>query len=179
MGREDKIDIELFKVVSRAISKSDDLYEMVHHLTRLLVSALEIRASTIFALNRRTSELEILATFGLSHDYIHKGPLMLDQSISGTLIGEPVLIEDVSSSDRLQYPQEAVKEGIKSIVALPLVVKDDNIGALRLYHNQTWRVSERDLDSLLLLAEIVGLALSYTRTLNTLNTIRETIAEAT
>jgi hypothetical protein len=58
MSSEDKINIELFKVVTRAIAESDNLGIMANHLTQLLVGALEVKACTIFALNEDTTELE-------------------------------------------------------------------------------------------------------------------------
>ena len=63
---EEKIDIDIFKVVFRAIAKSDNLEIMANHLTQLLVAALEIKGCTLFALNSETEELEVLASFGLS-----------------------------------------------------------------------------------------------------------------
>jgi hypothetical protein len=49
------------------------------------------------------------------------------------------------------------------------------IGALRLYHKDVWDVSDRDVDSLMVLAENIGLAMTYTRVLNALKTIRYTV----
>ena len=42
MPVKEKIDIDLFKVVFRAMAQSDDLEIMTNHLTQLLVAALEI-----------------------------------------------------------------------------------------------------------------------------------------
>ena len=61
MSAEEKIDIDLFKVVFRAIAQSDNLEIMANHLTQLLVAALEIKGCTIFALNVEVDELEVLA----------------------------------------------------------------------------------------------------------------------
>ena len=41
MAVKELIDIELFKVVFRAMAQSDDLEIMTNHLTQLLVAALE------------------------------------------------------------------------------------------------------------------------------------------
>ncbi len=174
MSTEDKINIDIFKVVTRAIAESDNLGIMANHLTQLLVGALEIKACTIFALNEDTTELEVLASFGLSINYMNKGPLLADKSIGCTLRGEAVLIRDVTETDLLQYPEDAKEEGIGAMVSLPIIFYGEAIGVLRLYHNEVWDVSERDLDSLQLLAENIGLAMMYTRLLNALQDIHET-----
>ena len=51
------------------------------------------------------------------------------------------------------------------------------IGSVRLYHDAVWDISERDLDSLLLLAENIGLAMTYTRLLNAMQAVKDTVNE--
>lgn len=175
MSVKDKIDMNIFQVVTKAIAESDNLGIMADHLTHLLVGALEIKACTIFALNLEMEELEVLATFGLSTDYTNKGPLLADKSIGCTLRGEPVLIKDVTDTDLLQYPEEAKKEGIGGIVSLPILLYGESIGVLRLYHHEVWDISDRDVKSLLILGENIGLAMMYTRLVNALQAIHETM----
>jgi len=175
MNVEEKIDIDVFKVVFRAMAQSDNLEIMANHLTQLLVAALEIKGCTIFALNTESRELEVLASFGLSMGYIHKGPVLTDKSIAETSSGKPIVIRDTQNSDRLQYPEDAKKEGIGAIVSVPINFYGKVIGALRLYHHDVWDISEKDVDSLLVLAENIGLAMTYTRVLKALKTIRYTI----
>ena len=88
MSAEEKIDIDLFKVVFRAMAQSDNLEIMANHLTQLLVAALEIKGCTIFALNPESNELEDLASFGLSMSYLEKGPVLSDKSITDTSKGQ-------------------------------------------------------------------------------------------
>ena len=175
MGAKEKIDIDLFKVVFRAMAQSDNLEIMANHLTQLLVAALEIKGCTIFALNPESNELENLASFGLSMRYLEKGPVLSRKSITDTSKGKPIVIADVNNTDRLQYPQDARQEGIGAIVSVPINFYGRVIGALRLYHKEVWDISERDVDSLLVLAENIGLAMTYTRVLKALKTIRYTV----
>ena len=108
---------------------------------------------------------------------MNKGPILVKKSIDHQLRGEPTVIGDVSKSDRLQYPEDAQKEGISAIVSLPISLHGKLIGVLRLYHYEQWDVSERDLDSLMILSENIGLALMYTRLLQALKSIIETVNE--
>jgi signal transduction protein with GAF and PtsI domain len=177
MPVEEKIDIDIFKVVFRAIAESDNLEIMANHLTQLLVAALEIKGCTLFALNQEYEELEVLASFGLSMKYLNKGPLLTVKSIGATLRGKPIVIRDVNKTDQLQYPDDAKKEGIGAIVSVPILFYNKVIGALRLYHNEAWEISDKDIDSLLVLAENIGLAMTYTRLLNAFKTIKYTVQE--
>jgi hypothetical protein len=46
-----------------------------------------------------------------------------------------------------------------------------------LYHHAQWDISEQDIDSLLVLAENIGLAMMYTRLLNALKEVKDTVNE--
>ncbi|MDH3357316.1 MAG: GAF domain-containing protein [Desulfobacteraceae bacterium] len=177
MVAEDRINMDIYKVVTRAIAASDNLEDMATQLTQLLVGALGIKGSTIFVLNPDTEELEALASFGLSINYMNKGPILVKKSLDHQLRGEPIVIRDVTKSDRLQYPEDAQKEGISAIVSLPISLHGKLIGVLRLYHYERWDVSERDLDSLMIFTENIGLALMYTRLLQALKFVKETVDE--
>lgn len=174
MAVEEKIDIDVFKVVFRAMAQSDNLEIMANHLAQLLVATLEIKGCTIFALSRETEELEVLASFGMSMGYVNKGPVLSKKSIVATLKGKPIVVQDVNNTDLLQYPEDAIKEGIGAIVSIPILFFGEVVGALRLYHHEIWDISEKDVDSLLVLAENIGLAMAYTRVLKALKTIRYT-----
>jgi len=76
----------------------------------------------------RPEELELLAPFGLSTNYLSKGPLKADKSLRWTLRGEPVIIPDISRSDRLQYPEAAVQEGVAATVSTPILFLQEGIG---------------------------------------------------
>jgi len=177
MVAEDRINMDIYKVVTRAIAASENLEDMATQLTQLLVGALGIKGSTIFVLNPATEELEALASFGLSISYMNKGPVLVKKSLDHQLIGEAIVIRDVTKTDRLQYPEDAQKEGVNAIVSLPISLHGKLIGVLRLYHYEQWDVSERDLDSLMILSENIGLALMYTRLLQALKSIKETVDE--
>jgi transcriptional regulator with GAF, ATPase, and Fis domain len=174
MVAKDIISIDTYKVVARAIAESDNLRNMTSQLTQLLVGTLGIKGCTIFALNPEEEELEVLASFGLSTDYLNKGPLLLSKSIDRQL-REPTVVGDVGTSDRLQYPEDAQKEGIGAMVSLPIDLYGKFIGALRLYHYEKWEVSDRDLDSLTVLAETIGMAMMYTRLLNAVQSVKDTV----
>jgi hypothetical protein len=81
----------------------------------------------------------------------------------------------VNKTDLLQYPADAKNEGIGAIISVPVIFNRKAIGDLRLYHHEAWEISEKDIDSLLVLAENIGLAMTYTRLLNAIDTIRYTV----
>lgn len=179
MAAENKITIDIFKAVTRSVAHSGDLDVMTNHLAQLLTAGLDIKGCAIFVLNAVTEELEILASFGLSAKYLTKGPLNAPKSINETFQGRPVVIADISKKNQhLQYPEEARKEGIAAIVSLPVVHLGEVVGVLRLYHYEPWKVSDKDMESLQILAGIIGLAMTYARYHNTVHAIAEIVGQA-
>jgi transcriptional regulator with GAF, ATPase, and Fis domain len=177
MSDKDRIDMDIFRLVNRAVAESDSLETMVNHMAQLLVAALEIRGCNMFVLNLETEELEILASFGLSTAFLAKGPVMADKSIGCTLKGDPVIIRDTAGSDLLQYPEQTEKEGIRAIVSIPIVFNREAVGVLRLYHHDIWDISDRDVESLMVLGENIGLAAMFTLLLNALQSANKAVQE--
>ena len=91
MAVQSKIDLEIFQVVFEVITKSENADTMANQLTQVLVGALGIKGATIFVLNPELEELEILASSGLSINYVNKGPILVDKSIKLSSNREPVI----------------------------------------------------------------------------------------
>jgi len=177
MEKQEMLKFEILKVVTGAVADCTNLEDMATRLTQLLVGTLGIKGSTIFLLNPESNELEPLSSFGLSGEYLNKGPVLVRKGLDQELRAEPIVIQDVYQSDRLQYPQEAKQEGIRAMISVPIRLHGKLAGVLRLYHYETWEISETDLDALTVLAEITGLALIYTRLVNAIDSIKEILSE--
>jgi signal transduction protein with GAF and PtsI domain len=125
--------------------------------------ALDIKGCALFLLNQATDELNVAASYGLSDEYLNKGPLSALQSISQTLADGPVAIFDAINDPRLQYPEEAKKEGIASILSVPIEVNQKTMGALRVYTSEPWEFTLSDVNFVYALAQIAGMAIRLAR----------------
>ena len=173
MPTENKIDINTIAVVNQAVTESDNLETMCSHLAQLLTATLEIKGCAVFLLNPDSQELELLSSFGLSIAYLNKGPILSRKSLADAVRGNPVIIEDVSRSKKLQYPEHAAAEGIGAIVAMPVKYRKHVIGALRLYDHGPWNLSAKDMTFIHCLADTLGLAMTCARLANALQTVKE------
>ena len=100
---------------------------------------------------------------GLSESYLRKGPLDADKSIAETLNGQIVLILDTANSSRVQYPEEAIKEGIASVLSVPITVKGQIIGVLRIYTAEQRNFSDDEYELISGLADMGGIAIDNAR----------------
>ncbi len=157
------INYETLIKITNAISTIRDPEEVVLVTVESVKTALDVKGCTLFLINRKTNELQIAASFGLSENYLNKGPISSIKSIAESLEEGPVAIYDVSDDPRLQYPEEAKKEGIASILSVPIAVHGNVIGALRVYTAQPWEFTLEDVSLVQAVAQIAGMAIDLCR----------------
>ncbi|MDO9262789.1 MAG: GAF domain-containing protein [Desulfosalsimonadaceae bacterium] len=149
--------------LTKAISHSKDPEEVALMTVESITNALRVKGCTVFLVNKATHELEVAASFGLRKDYIAKGPLSSLKSIADSLDQGPVAIYDVTDDPRLQYPEAAKREGISSILSVPIVAGGHTIGVLRVYTAEPWEFSLDDVNFVQAMATLTGMSIVMAR----------------
>jgi GAF domain-containing protein len=152
----------LFKI-TKVISHSKDPEEVILMTVESIKTALDVKGCALFLINRKTDELELGASYGLSDEYINKGPSSAMRSISQLLKDGQVAIYDVYDDPRIQYPKEAEKEGIASLLSVPIVAGGKTIGAMQVYTSQHWEFTLEDVNFVQALAYMAGMAINMAR----------------
>jgi len=150
---------KLFKDFVEIINSSLNATEVLNMIAENFVKSLNIKACTIFLLDRTWKVLKVRASYGLSDAYLKKGSVDIDKSLAETLSGKPVMIYDLTNDSRVQYPKEAKKEGIASILSVPITVMGKIIGALRLYTAEPYEFSEDEREFISDLADMGAVAI--------------------
>ena len=149
----------LYREICKAINSTLDLGEVLKLITESIVQALDLKACTIFLLDPKHKTLKARSSYGLSQAYLKKGVLEADKSISECLDGKSVLIPHAAEDPRIQYPEEAKREGIASIYSVPISVKGEIIGVLRLYTSQPRDFLDDEKELIAGLSEMGGIAI--------------------
>lgn len=157
------INYETLLKVTKVISHSRNPEEVVLMTVESIKTALDVKGCSVFLINRKTDELEVAASYGLSDEYINKGPVSALRSIALSLEEGPVAIYDVSDDPRIQYPDAAKKEGIASILSVPIAVAGRLIGALRIYTSEHWEFTLEDVNFVQAMAQIAGMSIEMAR----------------
>ena len=124
---------ELFLDMATSINSSLDIKEILHKLTADLGASLGMKGVAIRLLNKEDETFKLVASDGLSENFLNKGPVSAAKCLAHALKGETQVIEDVATSEEIQYRTETLDEGIVSMLCVPIRSKDDIIGVLRLY----------------------------------------------
>jgi GAF domain-containing protein len=154
----------LYQITLR-ISSSLDLDNVLSYLTEETTRALNAKASSVRLLDETGTCLEMRAVFGLSEEYLSKGPVHvarspIDQAI---LAGDCTQLADVTSDPHFQYPGEAAREGIVSVASVPLNAHGRPIGVLRVYTFETHIFSETEMHFLTAVGDLAALSIDNAR----------------
>lgn len=124
---------EVFLDISSNINSSLDIKQILHILTADIAETMNMKGVNIRLWNKDKGILEHVASYGVSQEFLEKGPVQADKSISKALDGETIVIEDATTDDRIQYKDAMKKEGIASMLSVPIQARDEVIGVMRLY----------------------------------------------
>jgi len=147
--------------ISKAIVS--DIY--LEDILRLIVAVTaEIMSSNICSLmliDERKNELVIKATQSISEDYNQKPALKLGEGIAGKVAKEnkPKVVKDVSKEDEYKYKNIAQKEGLCSLLCVPLAVKSKVIGVINCYTSTPHDFTETEIEVLTSIANQAAVAI--------------------
>ena len=155
--------------ISKAVNSALDVKKVLHLLVKTATTALDIKAAAVRLLDEKRQKMELVASYGLSDRYINKGPVGTDKSLTEAMMGKAVSIYDVAQDPHATYPKEAEEEGIKSILSVPINLKGNVIGVLRIYTSAPRDFSDDEITFISSLAEQTALAMENARLYQKLN----------
>jgi GAF domain-containing protein len=156
---------QIFRNIMKRLSASTELSKSMEIITEDVAKAMGMKGSALMLLDRKEKLLEAVSSYGLSDQYLSKGPVHADKSIRESMDGMPVCVDDVSDDPRIQYPEEAVREGICSVLSAPIQFREKTIGLLRIYTGVQTEFDRDDIEFVQGLADLAGLVIEYNRLL--------------
>lgn len=150
---------QLFLDLAASINSSLDIKKILHILSADIAEALRVKASSILLIDEDKQTLELVASYGLSQNYLNRGPLSVEKSVADTIKKGPVVIKDAATDKRVQYRKEKKEEGIVSILSAPIKTKEKVIGCLRLYTAVPREFTEDEIMLVSTIAHQGGLAI--------------------
>ncbi|HHV62266.1 MAG TPA: GAF domain-containing protein [Firmicutes bacterium] len=161
--------------VCESINSALRLEDALDIIVRNAGERLKLKASSIRLLDPRRETLQISAAYGLSEVYISKGPVKPEKSILDreALSGKLVYVEDAAQDPRIQYPEDVKKEGIRSILCVPIMLEGRPIGVLRAYAGDVRHFTDSEIETLRILANQGAIAIRNARLYRRMQTLSE------
>jgi GAF domain-containing protein len=151
--------LKLLIEVTQAITSKLVLDELFTLITEKIPQVVGVDAATIRLLDATGKKLVLHAASGLSDAYLNRGPVDAEKSVTEALKGKPIAIDDVPSDPRVQYPEAARAEGIRSMLVLPISVQGNITGILRLLTRSLRHFEPEEVEFAAALAEQCGIAI--------------------
>lgn len=148
----------------------DGIGEVLEHIVKNAVSMTRAESATLRIFDVKTGKLHIKASHGLSDGYLNAAPLKLGEGILGRVVltGNPFMTNDVSVEKHCMYKELAKKEGINSIISVPLKTKQTTIGCLTVYRKTEDKFTDSELMILNILSSQSTEAIEKTKMLEDL-----------
>lgn len=153
-ARRDREIEQTYAEAEKALTSSLDLKEILNLICASVVRLVKVKAAALHMYRKKDNVLEIASSCGLSDEFLKKGVITSDKGIAEALeFGQPVLIDEAAFGSKLHYPEETKKEGIKSILSVPLRLDEAILGFLRIYSAEKRSFSDEEMDLLIRFAE--------------------------
>jgi GAF domain-containing protein len=150
--------------VSRAFGTTLEKDELLQLIVQSAIDTMDGKAACLFLQEDRDSPYFIaLAQKGLSKGYLHAEPKDAKRAADEILDKGYIAIYDATSDPGVQNHDLKKKEGIASILVVPVMAKDAVIGVLSLYTARPRKFNADEVAFLTALAEQGGMAIEHAR----------------
>ena len=175
--RQRRRELETLARVSEAVVSAQYLDEILRLIVTVTAELMGSKVCSLMLLDADKQHLVIKATQALSPAYRDKPPIKVGQSISGQAVKErrPISVLDVTKDRRYMFPAVAKREGLCSLLCVPMTVKDRVIGVISCYTSQEHRFTEDEIRALSTIANQAAVAIEHTRVLDEAVATREAL----
>ncbi len=155
----------------------DDALEVITREARTLLGAKMI---SLMMLDETREWLDLRAHVGAGAAYVGKGRLGVSESFIGIVLRrkKPMQLEDVQGSGRYQNASLARREGLVSLLSVPLLYGGRAIGTLNLYTGEPHTFSDEEVRVLTTYAELSALALEKARLYERIVSVEEELRQS-
>ncbi|MCC7376959.1 MAG: GAF domain-containing protein [Verrucomicrobiales bacterium] len=151
--------------IARAMNQAVGLDEILQLITREATELMGAKLCSVLMIGADPDALEVRASSGAGPDYLGRGRLSVDESLVGVVLRRrrPLQVEDVRSSRLYQSTEVARREGLVSLLSVPLVLGGEARGVLNIYSGEPHTFSNEEIQTLSALAELSAIALERAR----------------
>lgn len=155
---------DIFREISTLVHSSTDAEEVAELVAWKVTEMLDAKGATIRVINLETNQLDLFASYGLSENYLSKGSVSCTKFITETVRkNRVIIIEDMLTDPRIQYPRQALEEGFRMMLDLPLTLGETVVGIIRIYFAEKRVFSEEELDFIIAISQQCSCAIDKAR----------------
>jgi len=142
--------IETLSKISEAITSSLYFEDILKLIVTITAEVMNSKICSLMLLDDKSKTLSVKATQSISEAYNKKPSLKLGEGVAGKVVlsGKSIIVKDVRKSPDYRSIAVAKKEGLCSLLCMPLKVKDRIIGVLNLYTSKPHKFTASEMSVL-------------------------------
>lgn len=167
--------IEALSKISEAITSDLYLEDILRLIVVVTAEVMNSKVCSLWLIDEKEKVLKIRATQSMSQEYLKERSLKLGEGVVGYVAqkNKPAVIMDVQKEPRYKEKELAKKEGLVSMLSVPMRVKDTVIGVINCYTSTPYRFSETDVNVLTTVANQSAIAIENTELMVKTRVIQE------
>ena len=156
--------IKALSKISNAIASDLYLEDILRLIVTVTAQVMDSNICSLMLVDEKKNKIAIRASQSISEEYNQKPPLKIGEGIAGKVIKnkKPLVIEDVTKEKEYKYGDIAKKEGLCSLLCVPLGVKGKIIGVLNCYTSTPHKFTETEIDIIITIANQAAVAIENT-----------------
>ncbi|MEA3328808.1 MAG: GAF and ANTAR domain-containing protein [Candidatus Omnitrophota bacterium] len=146
--------IEALLSISKAITSDLYLEDILRLIVTVAAQVLKSKICSLMLIDEKTNNLVIRTTQSVSETYNKKPPLKVGEGIAGKAAKEnkSQVVFNVNKEKEYRYKNIAKKEGLYSLLCVPLAVKGKVIGVINNYTSSPHKFTKTEIDVLITVA---------------------------
>ena len=153
--------LEALSKISKAISSDLYLEDILRLIVVVTAEVMKSKVCSLWLLDERDNALKIRATQAMSEEYLKERSLKKGEGVVGYVAVEnrPMIIYNVLKEPRYKEKELARKEGLVSMLSVPMCVKDKVIGVINCYTSYPHKFTKSEVDVLTTVANQAAIAI--------------------
>jgi signal transduction protein with GAF and PtsI domain len=158
------LQLETLSQVSETVTSTRLIEDILQLIVTMTAQMMGSKICSIMLLDQSSRELRIAATQSLSEQYRRKPNLKVGQSISGRAVQErrPIIVWDVTKEKDYIYPDMAIKEGLCSLLCVPMMIREKTVGVINSYTSIPHTFTTEEVRLLQAIANQAAIAIEHT-----------------
>lgn len=163
------------------VNSTLDLDELLQLITATATEVLDCEAASILLFDEKNPRLYFAAATGSDPAQLAEIPVPIDSSLAGTIFrtNQPLILNEAEQDPRhYTLVSDHIKFKIKSLLGVPMLIKDRTMGVLEAVNKKDQIFTEDDSTILSVIAAHAAIAINNARLLRTTQRALEKVKEA-
>ncbi|MDD4894922.1 MAG: GAF and ANTAR domain-containing protein [Candidatus Omnitrophica bacterium] len=147
--------------ISKAIASDIYLEDVLNLIVSVTAEMLGFNICSLMLIDGKKNKLVIRASQSISEEYNEKPPLGIGEGVAGMAVKENrhIAVKDVTNEKEYKHKDIAKKEGLCSLLCVPMTVKGKAIGVINCYTSQPHDFSATEINILVSIANQAAVAI--------------------